>query len=947
MFRAVLRGSRVPLSWTLLSTGLLAQQPGRQTAHAGALHEASAPQQTGPVAGLAMSATLPNGRHITPAGAWVETAPYPFDLSVRPDGKQVVLPSVGWPFALNVLDVDTGRRRVFRLSSRRQIPAAQKNDAAVEVINGLAYSPDGRSLYVSTGDSGEVDVYDTTSWHKLRRLVLDGSIGGVHFGQSFSGALILSADGSRLYTLDQANWRVVVFDTSTGKAVASVSTGAAPFALALSADGKRLHVANSGLFEYKAVPGVDTKNLLATGLHFPPTGYPSRTAREGTKAEGHEIPGLGNENDVRGSSLWTYSLGGNAELELTTKLRLGMEIQENDAGHAGQVVGGAAPMGVVAGADAVYVSLAHQDAVVVVTTDGSRQSGEIALTPFAAHTLRDARGAALRGIMPAGMATCHGRLYVAEAGIDAVAVVDPAQRRVLGHLPVGWFPSAVACAHDGKALYVVNTKGRGAGPNGGAAFRALATGSYIGEREFGSLSVLPIEGAASLRDGTAQVIENNMADVSQAKPLPRLAHVFLVIRENRTFDEIFGDLPGADGDTELARWGMHGWLKKSPHDRTLSVTPNAHALAARFATSDRFFVDSDVSADGHRWMVGAAETPWFHLAWTSNYGGRRSSDPTSKAPGRRTLGGGSDAPMPEDEPQFGTLWEHVTNAGMTIRNYGEGLEVEGSEEIDGAEPEGQRLVLNSPVPQPVFQSSDRAYPTFNLGIPDQYRYEEFARDFGKLVREGTVPSLIVIRLPNDHTAKPRAGDGYPDISSYVADNDLALGKIVDLVSHTALWKDSAIFVAEDDAQGGVDHVDAHRSVMLAISPWIKPGTLSHRHISMGSLQKTAYELLGVGPLNLEDALAGDMSDMFAATPDLRPYAALPADPRTFDPSRARLARPKSKEQARELLDMDDPEEMAAAARTKVAPAGVRRTKTKSRRRVRWLPYAPSPTCVFG
>ena len=194
--------------------------------------------------------------------------------------------------------------------------------------------------------------------------------------------------------------------------------------------------------------------------------------------------------------------------------------------------------------------------------------------------------------------------------------------------------------------------------------------------------------------------------------------------------------------------------------------------------------------------------------------------PFSAAPGRRAIGGGSDAPMPEDEPEFGTLWEHIAAGGLTMRNYGEGLEVEGGAEIDGSAPSGQRMILNiAPVPEPVFASSDpEFFPTFNLGIPDQYRYDEFVRDFSEVLKRKEVPSLIVIRLPGDHTATPRPGDGYPDRASYVADNDLALGRIVDFISHSSVWKQSAVFVTEDDAQGGVDHVDAHRSVFSGHEP---------------------------------------------------------------------------------------------------------------------------------
>ena len=248
--------------------------------------------------------------------------------------------------------------------------------------------------------------------------------------------------------------------------------------------------------------------------------------------------------------------------------------------------------------------------------------------------------------------------------------------------------------------------------------------------------------------------------------------------------------------------------------------------------------------------------------------------------------------------------------------------MEGGAEVDGSAPQGQRLLLNAPVPNPVFTSSDRSFPTFNLGIPDQFRYNEFAKDFGDLLAKGDAPSLIVIRLPGDHAAEPRPKDGYPDRASFVADNDLALGRIVETISHSRIWGQSAILAVEDDAQGGVDHVDAHRSVMLAISPYIRPGIISHRHTSMGSLQKTAYALLGVGPLNLEDALAADLGDMFQTTPDPRPYDALLPDARVFDPDKARLARPKSAAEARALLDCDDPEEIRkdvdndAAARRK-------------------------------
>jgi hypothetical protein len=391
--------------------------------------------------------------------------------------------------------------------------------------------------------------------------------------------------------------------------------------------------------------------------------------------------------------------------------------------------------------------------------------------------------------------------------------------------------------------------------------------------------------------------------------LPHVAHVFLIIRENRTFDDVFGDLPGADGDPSLARFGMHGQVKGNPAMSDLKVTPNAHAMAARFATSDNYYTDSDVSADGHRWAIGIAPTPWMAVAWPSSYGRRRHGNPFSKAPGRRALGGAADGAMPEDEPEFGTLWEHAANGGLRVLNYGETLEVEGMDEMAGSEPEGQRLLMNSPVPLPVFAATDRAFPTANLGIPDIVRSREFIRDFSARLRAGEAPALTVVRLGNDHTTRPRPADGYPLAESYVADNDLALGHIIDYLSHSPIWKDTAVFVTEDDPQSGVDHVDAHRSLLLTMSSYVRSGYISHRHSSMGSIQKTIYELLGIGPLNLEDALASDLSDMFSTVPNPTPYAVLPEDSRVFDPSLARTAKPKTAREKAELLDVDDGREI--------------------------------------
>lgn len=838
----------------------------------------------------------------------------------------MAIPSIGFPFAINLIDSPgSGHPRLQRFP-----PPSVHPDDTFDVHAGAAWSPDGSTLWVASGDSGKILAYrmaspgEKASLSLAYEIALDGPTQGKSFSQSFAAMVLASSDGRTLYVLDQGNWRVVVIDVATRTRMASIPTGRYPIAMALSPDEHRLYLANTGLFEYTTLPGVDDRDPLHSGLRFPPFGYPSPAAREGITLAGRRIPGLGDENSLDGSSLWTYDVRDTAHPVLSARLHLGTPVSETP----GSTVGGSAPTGVAADAMAVYVTLAHDDALAKISPDGTRLLAQTALSPFEtpqfASRFRDRRGRPLRGIMPSGAAVRNGRVYVAESGIDAVAVVDASSMHVIEHIPVGWNPVALTLSPDGSTLYVVNAKGRGTGPNAGSGHPAGAP-TYVGALEYGSLSVIPLADLPSAVTLTQTVVADNLADIAGQPPLPRLRHCFLIIRENRTFDELLGDLPGVNGDRSLARYGTDGWAEENPAARHLRVTPNLHALAQQFAISDNYFVDSDVSADGHRWVVGVNPTTFFNAAWTSNYGGHRTSNASALQPGRRAMFGGADAPMPEDLPQFGSLWEHIADAGLGVLNYGEGLEIEGSDEMDGAAPEGQRLLLNAPLPLPVFEHTDRRYPTFNLGIPDQFRAAEFERDFRRRLAAGPIPALIVIRLPDDHTASPRPGDGYPYRASYVADNDLALGRMIAFLSTTSIWKDSAVFVTEDDAQGGVDHVDAHRSLLLVASPWVRPGSVSHQHTSMGSIIRTIDELLGLGSLNLEDALAGQVTGIWDDHPLPGHYTVQPSDPRVFAPAKARFARPKTRREAAELLDMDDPreirQEMQHAAGTLRRPKG--------------------------
>jgi hypothetical protein len=477
----------------------------------------------------------------------------------------------------------------------------------------------------------------------------------------------------------------------------------------------------------------------------------------------------------------------------------------------------------------------------------------------------------------------------------------------LGFIPSGWFPARVAVSADGKTLFVANAKGFGAGPNGGRDFQLGPEGAYIGDITKGTVSIVTIPKDYELRPLTLRVMRNNgfvpgflaQGQAPTAKhprdfpvPLPgspssKIHHVVFIVKENRTFDEVLGDLEGADAerDSTLARWGMDATVKgeDQPPLEHARVTPNEHALARRFAFSDNFYVDSDVSVDGHHWLVDNYPNELLEAAWPAAYGNKLDFLPDQDAPGRLEIGASST--LPETYLESGSLWENLARNRLTFRNYGEGMELPGNDEGTGEYPTGARQSVNVPMPKVLFDNTSRDFPTFNTNISDQYRFVQFKKEFDEFVSgKKPLPQFIYIWLPNDHTADPRPEDGFPYRASYVADNDLALGKLVELFSHSPFWKDMAIFVTEDDAQDGQDHVDAHRSLLLTISPYAKPGA-SHVHTSMASILKTIDLILGMPFINQYDAAATDLSDMFTDTPDFMPYTALPSDTRVFDPAK--------------------------------------------------------------
>src|SRR5467141_3680329 len=631
-----------------------------------------------------------------------------------------------------------------------------------------------------------------------------------------------------------------------------------------------------------------------------------------------------------------------------------------------------------AGGTRLFVANSNADSVSVIDTATDQEIERI-----------DVRLAedALPGASPEGVALSGDEktLYVANAHSNAVAMVSLSEKarggkttekmsevsksKILGFIPTGQYPSAIAVA-DGK-LFVGNGKGTGFEPssmrvnNSGrtpnppnAAFppnkeKNKQGGQYSGSIVSGNISAVPLPDGPALARYTQQTMQNDgLMDFAS----PRLfagkspiKHVIYIIKENRTYDQVFGDLKtsgdghAADGEPALAIFGS-GVVAQRPDGTRQSVTPNHRALARRFGLFDRFFVNSEASPDGHNWATAAFSTDYVDKGFRWQYSDRgRTYDwegynrlPDYEPPGDLQVGkfnGDILAALTDllekhlpyhqgfmdlAEPKSLYLWDAAARAGLTYRNYGEFVTVISTKDVEAA---GQKLhksypdVSNAvraiPTKQSLTNHHSQSFRSFDVTAPDSMtvdcykagldpsgssdpavtrdnsnpnsncrgnsRLGEWLAEFRSFVAEreagraDQMPALSIVRFPNDHTTGMK--NGFPTPQFMVADNDYAVARLVEAISSSVYWKDSAIFIVEDDAQAGPDHVDSHRSVGLAISAYNKPGALIHKFHSTVSMIRTIEMLLGIAPMNQLDASAVPM-DIFQETPDLTPYKAV-------------------------------------------------------------------------
>ncbi len=492
---------------------------------------------------------------------------------------------------------------------------------------------------------------------------------------------------------------------------------------------------------------------------------------------------------------------------------------------AGWISTGGGPAAVLATDDRVFVSNAHDDSITVISAHDWKAVAEI---PLRIPSLD-----ALRGILPAGMAydPVTKWLLVAEAGINAVAVVDPDKKETLGHIPAGWMPTRVAISGD--RVYVANARGRGTGPN---LRRPLIDFGEAPSLHRGSVTTFIVPGAADLPKLTQTTMAANgfLPDLRDSPKVPAaIQYVVLIVKRNRSFDEVFGDVLNALASPSLARYGRHGRGDGGSGQLSVqdaSVTPNQHAIAQRWAISDNFYADGDTSAEGDRWLDGSVPDLPAETSLLAAAGGRRA---------------------PAFEPAgTETLWRHLEQNGIDYRKLGEGLDV---------------------------------------SISDQYRADQFIAEADRrYVKDGEpFPRFLYIQLPNDRAGDARPADGYPYPASFVADNDLASGRILEYLSHSRWWPAMTVLIAEDSAQGGLDHVDAHRTLLLAAGPYVKRNYVSHTNSSFPGLLRTVFELLHMPPWHLMDATAASLADLFTNAPDFAPFTAERPDSRIFSPRTGR------------------------------------------------------------
>ena len=824
---------------------------------------------------------LPSGRFLTPAGHLIRITNDPFGLSLSPDGKKSVTLHNGVFTIIDLQSLNT--TRIPSYDKKIKSPFSKGS------FLGVDFSGDSKVIYLSGGDNGAVIKYDIENFIRLDSISLDGTVDGKYYNDSFTSDLVLNEDNNELLVLDRANFRLVRIDLTTRKVTASITVGRQPFGLTLSPDKKIAFVANVGLYSYPLISGATPENYDSMLISHHPYGDNTRQSIHGTRVEGKKVPGVGSPLHPDAMSVFTIDLQSNKVMD---KFKTGHQIGQmiEDA----EVVGGASPNSIAVGQQFAYVTNATNDNISVIDYKNHKLLGDIPI-------LVDHRIDKYRGLLPFGITISNDgkTLYVALLGFNAVAVIDADSGTTKGLIPSAWGPTRVRISKDEKEIYITTCRGLGAGPNGGNGFVSPPQGYYVGDIQLGSFQKVNVPDSSQLAEFTKQAVENTFRTVrindDGTNPLPALPglrkspikYVVYITKENRTYDEIFGQLKNAAGDSTLARFGINNEYTLPDSLRTrfpnLRISPNHIKAAQQFSFSDNFYCDSDASIHGHHWMVGVIPNEWVE----ANSSVSKSARIFSKAPGRRHPGS-TGSIDPEDYAEIGGLWEALERKNVSFYNFGEANETAHVREEWFDTNTGAAHGVMVPMQNALFKRTSHDFAGFNMNIPDQYRMDQFEREFTNRWINGKekLPSLITMQVPNDHGAGIRPEDGYPYPHSFMVDNDLAVGRILHFLSRTKYWKNMLVIITEDDPQGGVDHIDGHRSVLMMAGPYVKRGYVSHTHANFGSILKTIYNILDVPYVNQFDVTASLLQDFFTPIPDYTPYTLELHDSRVFDAEKA-------------------------------------------------------------
>lgn len=652
-------------------------------------------------------------------------------------------------------------------------------------------------------------------------------------GDALPSGMALSPDGSKLYVALNGNNTLGIIDTATNQLTKEIPVGNAPRQVVLNGD--QAYVSNEG--GRPAAPG-DVTNLSDNTpvVSDPSTGAATTgtvsVVNLGTQAVTDSIPvGLQpTALHLGGSSLFVANSNGDSISIIDTKTN---QVAQTD--HINPVPGarvGSYPNAIsFAGTNKLLVSIGRDNAIAEYTFNGP---------------------------------------------------TEPLQFK--GLIPTDWYPVGVQSdpALGPGAIVVTNDKGIGARGPVSTIDKGPLTKPATGHNTYndtGSVTTFTLPNNAQLRTATRTVFVNNNWDQIHAinqgsgdtvpSVIPRrigghspIKHVFVIVKENRTYDQVLGDQPGTNGDPSLAQFGR-------------TVTPNAHALASQFGAFDNFYNEGTLSADGHNWIVQANANDYVEKEFGAFY--------------RSYPAQGGDALAYQ---RNGFIWNAAQRAGRSVAAFGEyanffNVPSTGAPTWNDWYQHSQILEgkANGPLPVPIDKYKtysdipslnailDPAYPRFDLNVPDQYRTDIWERSFRRSVRNGNLPNLNLMWLPVDHTSGVGSGDPYP--VAQVADNDLALGRIVSDITHSKFWKSTAIFVLEEDPQNGVDHVDGHRSVLWTISPYSRRGTVNSNYYSQINVVRTTEQILGIKPMNQEDRGAQPMYGAFTSQPNYTPYTVQP------------------------------------------------------------------------